>query len=91
MGKDIVVDSILQVLNAILTYIRTTNKYVPTVRPVPASILIYLKRVESSSAESNMLHPGCIQVRKSNETEKYKCASPEEYLTQLSFPPSRDK
>ncbi len=32
-----------------------------------------------------------IQVRKSNETEKYKGASPEADLTQLScFPPSRD-
>jgi hypothetical protein len=37
----------------------------------------YLERVESSAAESNMLHPGRIQVRKSNETEMYKCASPE--------------
>ncbi len=63
-----------------------------TVRPVSASTLIYLKRVESSPAESNMLHPGRIQVRKSIETEKYKCALPEAYLTQLSrFPPSRDK
>jgi hypothetical protein len=63
-----------------------------TVRLVPASTLIYLERVESSSAESNMLHLGHIQVRKSYETEKYKCASPEAYLTQLScFPPSQDK
>jgi hypothetical protein len=52
-----------------------------TVRPVPTSTLIDLERVESSSAESNMLHLGRIQVRKSNKTDKYKCASPEAYLT----------
>jgi hypothetical protein len=44
--------------------------YIYPVRPVPASTLIYLKRAESSSALSNMLHPGRIQVRKSDKTEK---------------------
>ncbi len=39
---------------------------------------------ESGSTESNMLHRGRIQVRKSKETEKYKCASCGAYFTQRS-------
>jgi hypothetical protein len=62
-----------------MVYLALNSDY--TVRLVPASTLIYLERVESSSAESNMLHPERIQVMKSNETEMHKCASPETCLT----------
>jgi hypothetical protein len=55
-----------------------------TVSPVPTSTLIWLKRVESGSTESNMPQLGRIQVRKSKETGKYKCASCGAYLTRLS-------
>jgi hypothetical protein len=43
------------------------------------------QEVESGSTESNMRQLGCIQVRKSKETRKYKCASCGAYLTQLSY------
>jgi hypothetical protein len=53
-------------------------------KPVPISTLICFQRVESGSTDSNMLHLGSIQLRKSKEMEKYKCASRGAYLTQLS-------
>ncbi len=52
---------------------------------VLTSILIWLTRVEFSSTESNMLHLGCIQVRKSKETKECKCSSCGAYLTHMSY------